>query len=141
MAGGDDDIVLGINEGGLKLAHNLLQVFRCISKGRVEEDHINFTVKCTISHEMVVAGVTKRKTLQLELGTKIGEEAMSCCVIFVNICISAEEVWSIWIFGSNLLNMSPKVNKRGQELVHSSKGWEVESCVDRGDCSWYLHED
>lgn len=141
MAGGDDDIVLGINEGGLELAHNLLQVFRCISKGRVEEDDINFTVKSSITHEMVVTGVTKRKTLQLELGTKIGEEAMSCCVIFVNICISAEEMGSIWIFGSNLPNVRPKVNKRGQEQVLSSRGWEVKSCVDGRDCSWYLHDD
>ena len=128
-------------KGGLELAHNLLEVFRTISKGRVEEDNINFTVKGTITHEMVIAGVAKGKTLQLELVTEIGEEAMSCRVVLVHICISTEEVWRIRIFGSNLLNMSSKVNKRGHKLGIFSGGWEIEDCMDRGDSSWYLQED
>ena len=65
---------------------------------------------------------------------------MSCNVILVTIGITAEEMWSIRIFETDLFNMISKVNKRGHELVLLTRGREVEGCVDRGDCSWYLHE-
>ena len=71
FAGRDDDIVLGVYKRGIKLAHNLHQILRCISKRRVEEDHINLTIKGATTYEVVVGGVVERKTLKMELGTKV----------------------------------------------------------------------
>ena len=71
FAGRDDDTVLGFYKGEIKLAHNLLQIFRCISKRRVEEDHINLTIKGAITYKVVVGGVMEGKTLKLELGRKM----------------------------------------------------------------------
>lgn len=92
-------------KGGLKLANNLLQMFRSNTLGRIVKDNINLTIKSTITHKVVISGVEKRKAGELELGTEVGVEAKSGRVIWVDIGISAEEMGGIRIFRTDFLNM------------------------------------
>ena len=105
-APGDDDIVVGENEGVLEFAHDLACIFR-FRKGAGVEDDINTAIKATLSNKVMISLVIKLDTAEREGVDEVLEESNSFCVFLVNIGITTYKKQCCGIFLSKFIKTDP----------------------------------
>ena len=98
----------------------------------MEEEDINFTVKISISNNVVISWVVEGDSFEGEVSTKVIKEVESGGIVWIAVCISSQKVGSLGVLVTSILDVTLELHKGCHELVLSATGGKVDNGVDRG---------
>ena len=98
----DDDIVVGEDEGILKLTHDLAENFRFRKGVRVEDD-VDIAIKAAFANKVMIGLVIELDTVETENVAKVLEKIDSFLVFCINIGITTYKYQCSGILLSKLI--------------------------------------